>query len=65
MNVVMKQLSAWAAIILIPTLVAGIYGMNFRHMPELDWRFGYPFALGVMAVTSFLLYRTFRKRGWL
>jgi magnesium transporter len=65
MNVVVKKLSSWAAIILIPTLIAGIYGMNFRHMPELDWRFGYPFALAVMAVTSFILYRSFRKRGWL
>jgi magnesium transporter len=65
LNVVMKRLTAWAAIILIPTLVAGIYGMNFRHMPELDWAFGYPFALGVMAVLAFVLYRSFRKRDWL
>jgi magnesium transporter len=65
MNVVVKQLSGWAAIILIPTLIAGIYGMNFQHMPEIDWRFGYPFALGLMAITSFVLYRVFRKRGWL
>ena len=64
-NVVMKQLTAWAAIILIPTLIAGIYGMNFRHMPELDWAFGYPFALGLMGVTAYLLYRSFRKREWL
>jgi magnesium transporter len=64
-NVVMKQLTAWAAIILIPTLIAGIYGMNFRHMPELDWAFGYPFALALMGVTAFLLYRSFRKRDWL
>ncbi|MGA9160139.1 MAG: magnesium/cobalt transporter CorA [Actinomycetota bacterium] len=64
-NVVMKQLTAWAAIILIPTLIAGIYGMNFRHMPELEWAFGYPFALGVMGLTAFLLYRSFRKRDWL
>jgi magnesium transporter len=64
-NVVMKQLTAWAAIILIPTLIAGIYGMNFRHMPELDWAFGYPFALAVMGLTAFLLYRSFRKRDWL
>jgi magnesium transporter len=65
MNIVVKQLSAWAAIILIPTLIAGIYGMNFVHMPELDWLLGYPFALGVMAVSAFLLFRTFRKRDWL
>jgi magnesium transporter len=65
LNVVMKQLSAWAAIILIPTLIAGIYGMNFRHMPELDWRIGYPFALAVMAVSAFSLYRVFKRRDWL
>jgi magnesium transporter len=64
-NVVMKQLSAWAAIILIPTLIAGVYGMNFGHMPELDWRFGYPFALGLMAASAFVLYRIFRQRDWL
>jgi magnesium transporter len=65
LNVVMKQLSGWAAIILIPTLIAGIYGMNFVHMPELEWRFGYPFALGLMALAAFGLYRAFRKRDWL
>ena len=65
MNVVMKQLSAWAAIILIPTLIAGMYGMNFNHMPELRWMFGYPFAIAVMAVAAFTLYRIFRKREWL
>jgi magnesium transporter len=65
LNIVMKQLSAWAAIILIPTLIAGIYGMNFRHMPELDWRFGYPFALGLMSLSAFTLYRVFRRRDWL
>jgi magnesium transporter len=65
MNIVMKQLSAWAAIILIPTLIAGIYGMNFAHMPELRWMFGYPFAIGVMGAAAFALYRIFRKREWL
>jgi len=64
-NVVTKQLTSWAAIILIPTLIAGIYGMNFRHMPELDWKFGYPFALALMGGAAFLLYRSFRKREWL
>jgi magnesium transporter len=65
LNVVMKQLSAWAAIILIPTLIAGIYGMNFRHMPELGWTFGYPFALGLMvAIDGYLFYRL-RKAGWI
>jgi magnesium transporter len=65
LNVVMKALSAWAAIILIPTLIAGIYGMNFEHMPELEWLFGYPFALGLMAVSAFTLYRVFHRRDWL
>jgi magnesium transporter len=65
LNVVMKQLSAWAAIILLPTLIAGVYGMNFEHMPELGWVFGYPFALGLMAVTALLLFRVFRRRDWL
>jgi magnesium transporter len=65
LNVVMKQLTAWAAIILVPTLVAGIYGMNFRHMPELDWVFGYPLAIGTMLIAAYLLHRSFRKRDWL
>jgi magnesium transporter len=65
LNVVMKQLSAWAAIILIPTLIAGIYGMNFRHMPELSWGFGYPLAIGTMALAAFALYRVFKRRDWL
>ena len=64
-NVVMKQLTAWAAIILVPTLVAGIYGMNFRHMPELDWVYGYPLAIATMLVAAYVLYRSFRKREWL
>jgi magnesium transporter len=65
LNIVMKRLSAWAAIILVPTLIAGIYGMNFDHMPELRWAFGYPFALSLMAVLALVLYRVFRKRDWL
>ena len=64
-NAVMKQLSAWAAIILIPTLIAGIYGMNFRDMPELSWRLGYPLALGLMAAAAGTLYVVFRRRDWL
>ena len=51
--------------ITIPTLIAGIYGMNFEHMPELDWLLGYPFALGLMVVVDgYLIYR-FRQSGWL
>jgi magnesium transporter len=65
LNVVMKQVTSWAAIILIPTLIAGIYGMNFRHMPELSWQVGYPMALGLMVLAAFLLYRAFRKRDWM
>jgi magnesium transporter len=65
LNVVMKQLTSWAAIVLVPTLIAGIYGMNFVHMPELHWRFGYAYALAIMAATMILLYRMFKKRDWL
>ena len=64
MNVVMKKLTAWAGILLVPTLIAGIYGMNFEHMPELSWWFGYPAALGLMLVVCSLMYRGFKKRGW-
>lgn len=60
-----KRLAAWAAIIAVPTMVAGIYGMNFRFMPELDWRLGYPAVLGSMAVTCWVLYRKFKQTGWL
>ena len=65
LNEVMKKLSAWAGIILVPTLIAGIYGMNFRSMPELGWGVGYPLALAMMAVAAFVLWRNFKKNGWL
>jgi len=65
MNLVMKQLTAWGSIVFGATLIAGIYGMNFRHMPELGWFWGYPFALGSMALLSFVLYRVFKRRDWL
>jgi magnesium transporter len=64
-NEEVKRISAWAAIFFAPTLVGTIYGMNFRHMPELDWPWGYPMAIGVMVVGSFLLFRGFRRREWL
>jgi magnesium transporter len=64
-NTDMRRISAWAAIWAVPTLVAGIYGMNFRHMPELSWRFGYPLALVVMVAICLGLYRAFRHNGWL
>jgi magnesium transporter len=60
-----RKISAWAAIIAVPTLISGIYGMNFEHMPELEWTLGYPLALFLMAVACFLLYRQFRRAGWL
>ncbi len=60
-----RKISAWAAIIAVPTLITGIYGMNFEHMPELTWRIGYPLALFIMALACFLLYRQFRRTGWL
>jgi magnesium transporter len=65
MNAIMKNLTSWAAIILVPTLIAGIYGMNFRHMPELIWSFGYPFAIGTMVLSALILYLVFKKKEWL
>ncbi|MQA97281.1 MAG: magnesium/cobalt transporter CorA [Streptosporangiales bacterium] len=61
----MRRISAWGAIIAVPTMVAGIYGMNFDHMPELHWIVGYPLAVAVMVVSCVLLYRAFRRSGWL
>ena len=60
-----KKVSGWAAILLFPTLVAGIYGMNFDHMPELHWAFGYPFALGLMFVGALVLHQLFKRFNWL
>jgi magnesium transporter len=65
MNQVMKLTSSWGAILLVATLIAGIYGMNFEDMPELHWRFGYFGALALMAISTVILYRLFRRRGWL
>ena len=62
---VTKRLAAYAALVAVPTLIAGVYGMNFQHMPELHWVFGYPFAVGVMLVIDAFLWRRFRKAGWL
>ena len=64
-NEEVKKISAWAAILFAPTLVASVYGMNFEHMPELDWVAGYPFALGLMAVIALALFGTFKRRGWI
>jgi magnesium transporter len=60
-----KRLAAWAAIIAVPTMIAGIYGMNFRDMPELSWQFGYPVTVGVMLAICTLLWTAFRRSGWL
>jgi magnesium transporter len=60
-----RKISAWAAIIAVPTLITGIYGMNFEHVPELTWRVGYPLALALMATICALLYGTFKRAGWL
>ena len=61
----MRKISAWAAIIAVPTAIAGIYGMNFDNMPELHWTFGYPSVIAVMLIICGLLYRGFKKSGWL
>jgi magnesium transporter len=61
----MRKISAWAGLITVPTLIAGIYGMNFQHMPELQWYLGYPVSLGFMAVVCYALYRNFKRSGWL
>jgi magnesium transporter len=64
-NEEIKKVSAWAAILFAPTVIGTVYGMNFDHMPELGWVFGYPFALGLMLVVSVTLYVVFKGRGWL
>jgi magnesium transporter len=60
-----KKISAWAAMLAVPTIITGIYGMNFERMPELTWPFGYPLALGVMLLISVVLYVAFKRAGWL
>jgi magnesium transporter len=65
LNQVMKKMTSWGAILIVATLIAGIYGMNFRHMPELRWAFGYPAALALMGITTFFLWRYFKKKNWL
>ena len=65
MNEVMKKMTSWGALLLGSTLVAGIYGMNFEHMPELGWRFGYAWALGIMVFITIAGYRYFKGKDWL
>ncbi|MCW2520525.1 MAG: magnesium transporter, partial [Mycobacterium sp.] len=64
-NMDMRKISAWVAIAAVPTALAGIYGMNFEHMPELAWTWGYPMVLFVMATVCSVLYLTFRRNHWL
>ncbi|MDD1063311.1 magnesium/cobalt transporter CorA [Streptomyces cocklensis] len=61
----MRKITAWAAIIAVPTLISGIYGMNFDHMPELHWLYGYPIVVAVMVTACLLIHRGFRRNGWL
>ncbi|MFE9610579.1 magnesium/cobalt transporter CorA [Streptomyces sp. NPDC006012] len=61
----MRKITAWAAIVAVPTMVCGVYGMNFKHMPELEWRYGYPLVIGVISIACLALYRGFRRNGWL
>jgi magnesium transporter len=64
-GVITRQLAAWAAILAVPTAIAGIYGMNFEHMPELKWDYGYPLVLAVTAIICLTLYVRFKRAGWL
>ena len=64
-NETTKRLAAYAALVAVPTMIAGIYGMNFQHMPELKWLYGYPLALGCMFGIDIYLFYRFRKSGWL
>jgi magnesium transporter len=64
-NLVVKQISAWAAIIAVPTFIASVYGMNFEYMPELGWRVGYPLAVLLMVAFVLVLHRFFRSIDWL
>lgn len=61
----MRRISAWVAIVAVPTMIAGIYGMNFRHMPGLHTSYGYPVVLGTMVLICPILYRLFKRAGWL
>jgi magnesium transporter len=64
-NAIIKIFSVAAVVFLPPTLIASIYGMNFEMMPELEWLFGYPFAIGLMILSAILPFLFFKRRGWL
>ena len=61
----MRKISAWVAIISVPTAVAGFYGMNFKHMPELNWTYSYPVVIAFIATSCVILHRSFKRNGWL
>jgi len=64
-NETTKRLASYAALVAVPTMVAGIYGMNFKHMPELEWEFGYPIAIVLMVIAAILPYMFFKWKRWL
>ena len=64
-NEVTKTLAAYAALVAVPTLVAGVYGMNFTHMPELSWQYGYPVSIGSMVLIDLYLVYRFKKAKWM
>jgi magnesium transporter len=61
----MRKITAWAAIIAVPTMAVGVYGMNFEYMPELKWRFSYPALMVIIVCACVVLYRIFRRNRWL
>ncbi|MBA5221047.1 magnesium and cobalt transport protein CorA [Streptomyces griseoaurantiacus] len=61
----MRKITSWAAIIAVPTMVCGVYGMNFQHMPELHWRYGYPVVMCVTVALCLTIHRTLKRNGWL
>jgi magnesium transporter len=64
-NTDMRKMAAYAALLAVPTAIAGIYGMNFEHMPELGWQYGYPMVLLAMAAILTLMFRAFKRSNWL
>jgi magnesium transporter len=64
-NEIIKRLGSYAALVAVPTLIAGVYGMNFDAMPELRWELGYPFAIALMVLIDAILYVRFKRAGWL
>jgi magnesium transporter len=65
LNEIMKVLTIVTCFVMVPALIAGIYGMNFQHMPEISWEYGYYFALGMMGICMLVLYLFFKRRNWL